>query len=196
VRPHEKIPGHRLMRCPVFMQPKWALWVGICIGLICFLIPVHVLEITALREGKTVFIRTVHPGEKLSTMYIHSVEKSPVWEFFTIDENYQIVLNETIFSSCNTGLPYAAIGDEAFYCDGDHFRISNMTRVLPELCLWVHKRYRNTLEINDSTVLNLPSLAGNTLLRVMVRKITLLRFTYVKWRGFWITVNTNNRMRR
>ncbi|MEA3486290.1 MAG: DUF1850 domain-containing protein [Thermodesulfobacteriota bacterium] len=144
------------------------------------LIPCHVLQIEAARENQTVFIRIIRPDYRFSTGYIHSVELSPVREYFKIDKNFKIVLYETTFSSCNTGLPTTLSGDEEFYNVGTHLRISNMHRVLPELNLWVNKKYDNTLILGNGEILELPSLAGDTLLRVAIEKLSFLEFLYLK----------------
>ncbi|MEA3487235.1 MAG: DUF1850 domain-containing protein [Thermodesulfobacteriota bacterium] len=144
------------------------------------LIPCHVLRIETARKNQTVFIQIIWQDYRFSTRYIHSVELSPVREYFKIDNNFKIVLYETTFSSCNTGLPTTLSGDEKFYNVGTHLRISNMHRVLPELDLWVNKKYDNTLTLGDGEVLELPSLAGDTLLRVAVEKLPFLKFLYLK----------------
>jgi len=170
------------------MKVKWIIITFFCIIFLLSIIPVHIMQINAFREGKIVFVRVIHPDERFATKCIHSVEHCPVREYFRIDENFRIILYETTFSSSNTGLPYAAFGNEKFHNDGDNFRISNMCRILPELLLWVNEKYDNTLKINNSRVLKLPLLAGNTLLQVKIRKITFLEFMYLKakifFRGF------------
>ncbi|MCD6487250.1 MAG: DUF1850 domain-containing protein [Syntrophobacterales bacterium] len=148
------------------------------------LIPCHILRIEAARKNRTVFIQIIRPDYRFSTEYIHSVELSPVREYFKIDKNFRVVLYETTFSSCNTGLPTTLSGDEKFYNVGTHLRISNMHRVLPELNLWVNKKYDNTLTLGDGEVLELPSLAGDTLLRVAVEKLPFLEFLYLKAKIF------------
>ncbi|MEA1971395.1 MAG: DUF1850 domain-containing protein [Thermodesulfobacteriota bacterium] len=144
------------------------------------LIPCHVLRIEATKKTRTVFVQIIRPDYRFSTRYIHSVELSPVLEYFKIDKNFRIVLYETTFSSCNTGLPTTLSGDEKFYNVGTYLRISNMHRVLPELNLWVDEKYDNTLTPGDGEVLKLPSLAGDTLLRVTVEKLPFLEFLYLK----------------
>jgi len=144
------------------------------------LTPLHVLRIEATRENQTVFLQTIRPGDTFSTGYIHSVELSPVKEYFTIDDNFRIVLYKTTFSSCNTGLPTTLSGDETFFIDEDHFRITNMHRVVPALDLWVNKKYDNTLTLGNGTVLKLPSLAGDTLLRIAVEKMPFFNVLYHK----------------
>ncbi len=144
------------------------------------LIPCHVLRIEAARRNQTVFVQAIRPDYRFSTRYIHSVELCPVGEYFKIDSNFRIVLYETTFSSCNTGLPTTLSGNEKFCTNGDHMRISDMHRVLPQLDLWVNKKYDNTLTLWDGEVLDLPSLAGDTLLRITVEKLTVFNLLYLK----------------
>ncbi|MBW2630166.1 MAG: DUF1850 domain-containing protein [Deltaproteobacteria bacterium] len=146
------------------------------------LIPCHILRIEAARKNRTVFIQIIRPDYRFSTRYIHSVELSPVREYFKIDKNFRIVLYETTFSSCNTGLPTTLSGDEKFYTNGDHMRISDMHRVLPKLDLWVNKKYDNTLTLENGEILKLPSLAGDTLLRITVEKLPVFNLLYLKAR--------------
>jgi len=167
-------------RCPVFMKSKWIIFTFFCTFFLFSLVPFHVLQIKAFREGNIVFIRIVHPDERFATRYIHSVEHCPVREYFRIDDDFRIILYETTFSSSNTGLPYATFGNEEFHNDVNHFRISNMCRILPKLLLWVNEKYDNTLKINDFQELKLPLLAGNTLLQIKIRKVTFLEFVYLK----------------
>jgi hypothetical protein len=141
----------------------------------------HVFQIEAVREQKVVFLSIVKPGERFATKYIHSVEKSPVWEYFVVDRKYRIVLEETTFSSCNTGLP-SVVDNESFHHEGERFRISHMNRILPALVWWVHEMYDNTLKIGESQELKLAALAGNTLVKISIEKVRLFEFIFTKLR--------------
>ena len=169
------------MWCPVFMYKKRAIIFSSIAALYLFsFFPCHVLRIETVREHQTVFVQRIRPNDTFSTTYIHSVELSPVREYFRVDEYFRIVLYETQFSSCNTGLPTTLSGDEKLYNNGDYFRISNMDRVVPELDLWVNEKYENGLRLGKGAILNLPSLAGDTLLRITIERLTLFKFLYIK----------------
>jgi hypothetical protein len=142
--------------------------------------PVHVLQIDALREGSPVFVRIVHPGNEFALGFIHSVELSPVWDYFRVDDSYRIILYETAVRSFNTGLPSTLTGEERLHRERDGFRISGVNRVLPSIDLWVHERTDNTLKVKDIDSLKLYSLAGNTLLRISIRKACLGEYLYLK----------------
>jgi hypothetical protein len=173
------------------MKARWIILVFLGVVSPCFLISLHALQIKALREGNVVFMQIVHPNDRFEAGYIHSVERCPVREFFRIDENFRIILYETTFASSNTGLPSALSGNEKFHNEGEFFRISNMERVLPELLVWVHEDYDNTLKIGKSRTVKLPSLAGNTLLQVLIKKMTFCEYVYLKGKIFFMQYNGN-----
>ena len=141
--------------------------------------PVHVLQIDALKEGSPVFVRIVHPGSEFALGFIHSVELSPVWDYFRVDDSYRIILYETAIRSFNTGLPSTLTGEERLHRERGGYRISGMNRVLPSIDLWVHERTDNTLKVRDDS-LKLYSLAGNTLLRIRIRQTCLGEYLYLK----------------
>lgn len=139
-------------------------------------IPVTVLQIRLPKENRLVWIGRVSPGDGMETVYLHSVEKSPVFEYYRIGEDLRFNLKETAFSSCNTGLPAFAGEGERLISDGRTFRLTGMNRVVPEIRLWVHGDYGNVLKLGDGRVIDLPALAGNGLLEVAVRKMPLARW--------------------
>ena len=148
--------------------------------LACLLVPLHVLQVKALRDGDVVFVCRVRPGGKLSFGYIHSVEHCRVWDHIKIDEQFRMVLHETVFSSSNTGLPAILSPGERFSAEGGQFRISNIRRVLPAVNLWVDDKYGNTLILGEEKILKLPPLAGNTLLEIVIQRMILLEYIYHK----------------
>lgn len=172
--------GHRHARCPVCIRAAWIIGTCIAVLLLGSLVSLHVLRIDAERTGHTVFIRSVNPGDTFATRYLHSVELSHVWEYFRIDEQYHIVLYETTFSSCNTGLPISLEGQETFRHEDTLFRISNMHRTIPRLSLWVHDEYDNMLKIGGADDIHLASLAGNTLLEITIQNVNVLEYTCLK----------------
>jgi hypothetical protein len=148
--------------------------------LILGLFSVHVLEIRAERENRTVFIRTVQPGFHFKLGFTHSVEQCPVMDYLKVDEKYRMVLYKTAFWSSRTGLPYAAFGDEVFRAEGDHFTISNMHRVIPGLHQWVEKKYHNSLTFGEAQSIDLATLAGDTLLCIDVKRMKLWMYVAKK----------------
>jgi hypothetical protein len=143
-------------------------------------VPFHVLQIDVLKEERPVFVRIIRPGNEFALGYIHSVELSPVWDYFRVDDSYRMILYETAIRSFNTGLPSTVTGEERLHRERDGFRISGMNRVLPVIDLWVHERTDNTLNIGDIDPLKLYSLAGNKLLRISIKKTTVGSYLYLQ----------------
>lgn len=140
------------------------------------LAPLHVFFIETPRNGRLLYLRTVSPGDRFSLGFINSVENCPVRDHIRIDSGYRMVTYATEFWTSRTGLPYAPFGDETFTALGDHFRIGNMNRVIPEIYQWVDKRYANRLVFGNEKEIALPDLAGDTLLKMSVTKVRLAQY--------------------
>ena len=162
----------------------------VALVLVAGLFPVHVLQIEDPRKERVVFVRFLQPGDRFSLMYRHSVELCQVWDYFRIDGQYRLILDETVFGSSNTGLPSVLGVGERFTRGVKSSRISNMQRIIPAIEIWVKQSYDNTLEF-DNRKIRLPELAGDTLLRLRIRKITLFELASTKMQSFF-----NRTMRR
>ena len=163
------------------MTKRTALALG-CGGvfLLAGFIPVHALRVVAVRSERVVLATRVQPGDRFSYSFIHSVEHSPVEEFFEIDGSYRLWLYATTFGSMNTGLPQPNAEGERFERTPAGFRLSNMRRILPTIDIWVHEDYQNTLTIGPRRS-RLPALAGNILLHVSVARVPVVQFLYWRW---------------
>jgi hypothetical protein len=140
-------------------------------------IPLHIMEIRDARQEKTVFMQGVSPGETFSLRFIHSVEKSPVTDYFRIDDAYRMVLYETAFRSLNTGLPATISTGQLLTRTEQGFRLSIPDRVMPDIRLWVDGQYAGTLEIGGKDIA-LAGLAGDTLLQMRVRKALMWEYAF------------------
>ncbi len=142
--------------------------------------PRHVLLIEDVPGTRPVLVQRVQPGWQFSLGFLHSVENCRVWDHLTISPTYEMVVVSTEFAESRTGLPYAAFGEEVFENRGDHFRIGNMHRLVPEIYQWVDARYENTLCIDGRRDIALASLAGNTLLHMRIAKMSTARWGWLK----------------
>ena len=145
-------------------------------------VPVPILEIRDARQGKTVFAQRISPGASFSLEFIHSVEKSPVTDFFRVDGDYRIVLYETAFRSLNTGLPATLSEGERLARTEQGFRLSIPDRVIPEIQLWANRQYAGVLTIG-SRRMPLSDLAGDTLLQLRVRKVPFGEYAFQSLTG-------------
>jgi hypothetical protein len=149
--------------------------------LVAAAVPMLVLQVEAVKKDRILLVRAVQPESTFATRFIHSVELCPVNEYFRIDEQGRIVLFETTFAYSSVGLPYRAFGQEIFAVEKDKFRLSNMHRVIPAINLWVNEKYDNTLSIGQEKI-PLFKLAGNTLLKISIERLSLLRYLLVRSR--------------
>lgn len=147
--------------------------------------PLHALLIEDMPGARPVFVQRVRPGQQLSLGFLHSVENCRVWDHLTIAPTYEMVVVATEFAESRTGLPYAAFGEEVFESRGDHFRIRNMQRPVPEIYQWVDARYENTLRLDGTPDIPLASLAGKTLLHIHIAKMPAARWIWLKMKLFW-----------
>jgi hypothetical protein len=162
---------------PAFINAKAITVAGLIVAFIgCGFFPLHVLKIDALRKNETVYMRVVRPDDRLALGFIHSVEHCPVRDYFSIDGSYRLVLRETTFASSNTGLPYSRGPNETLVNEGNQFRLGNRHILFSSIDLWVDQKYDNVLFFGKEEKLKLPSLAGNTLLRVSTAEIAAVRY--------------------
>ncbi|MBN2569203.1 MAG: DUF1850 domain-containing protein [Deltaproteobacteria bacterium] len=168
------VPNFFVMRRKVILLSSIIFLVIVPISLV----PVHVFQIEALREGIILHLERVTPGFRFSLGFMHSVERCPVWDHMKVDDDYNMVTYATEFWSSRTGLPYAAFGNETFRAEGDHFIIENMHRIIPSVDQWVNTKYDNSLRFEDGREIKLPSLAGDTLLRITIERIRLGYYLY------------------
>ncbi|HOD34938.1 MAG TPA: DUF1850 domain-containing protein [Syntrophales bacterium] len=138
-----------------------------------------VLRVEAVRGGGTVLLVLAKPGDTFALAYTHSVERSFVRDFFRIDDGGRLILYGTQFYSLNTGLPSTISPGEILERVDGAFRISGMHRVMEEIPLWVAGAYGNTLTLRGADY-DLPSLAGDTLLRIRTGRVTVGEYLFFK----------------
>jgi len=148
----------------------------IAIIIILFSISVHTLELKTFEEKKIIFKQKIHPRDKFTLKYTHSVALTPVWEIFIIDKEYQIVLIETDFLDHGAGLPYASFGEEIFVEEDGKFKIKNMHRVMPSPIYYMVGEVREIYFSFKNTEINLSLLLGDKLLTIEINKNNLLNY--------------------
>jgi hypothetical protein len=138
-------------------------------------VSIQVIEVVAVKQNRMLLVFPAASGTSFSTRFIHSVELCPIEDIYRIDEGGRIVQTGTTFASSKAGLPYRAFGSERFTVENDRFRLSNMHRMIPKLLIWANHAYRNTLVWNGNDI-PLYDLAGDTLIEIDVRPMSMMRF--------------------
>jgi len=141
---------------------------------------VNVLEIRNIEKNQILFQEKIFPGYVFATKIEHSVQLTPVFEFFEIDKNYNILLTKTIVKDLGWGMPSTPEGDFS-YQNGEMvieninkkistfiFRVSYISK--PELILR-GRTYDLRFLVNDSDALEI----RNKKISVINRIFFLLR---------------------
>ncbi len=156
------------------LLPSLLLWV--CV-------PIHSLSVTDLSTGDTLLYAPISPGDTLKTVYIHSLELTPVWEYFRIDAEYGIVLTDTLYESSGAGLPIPIAGQDSFTKEGDQFHIFDIQQRLPSIVLRVNAAYENRLIVNDTLTFNLSETPGDGVVRIHTDTASFAVFLFRYWRA-------------
>lgn len=77
----------------------------------------------------------IKAGSELSVHFVHSVQKTPIDEYLTVDDECRgFVLNSTRYQSFGVGLPFAE-AQGTFRQENGYFIYENLNRKLPSLSL-------------------------------------------------------------
>ena len=107
--------------------------------------PIIVIE----TEGKILFSAPAEFGTQFSTRFIHSVQKTPVEEFFIVNDDCDgFILKSTRYQSFGVGLPFLE-SDGSFRCEGDYFIMDNLNRSIKTLDLRPGVGTELSINVND-----------------------------------------------
>lgn len=81
------------------------------------------------REGDVLSILPLFWEGRFTTVYVHSVEKTPVLEFFQV-KGYSILLEKTFFSSYGAGLP---LEEKGFNHVDDLFVVQDIEKTFSQI---------------------------------------------------------------
>lgn len=132
-------------------------------------LPVFILE----KQGKIILLRVAKPGDTFLLGYLHSVAKTDVWEEFIIDNDYQMVLTQTMFQGQGAGLPYNLAENEKLIRDGSWFKITGMRRVVPTINWRIDSQWQSRFRFGQEEIIPVATLAGDGVAQIKVRRIKL-----------------------
>ena len=145
----------------------------IIIIILLLFLSVYTLELRSYSDNKLIYKKRVQIKDKFTLKYSHSVALTPVWEIFTINDSFQVVLIETNFLDHGAGLPYTAYNSEVFLNEDGKFKIKNMYRVMPSPIYYMVEKNRENYIYFKYIEINLSSLCGDELLTIGVYKTNL-----------------------
>ena len=105
---------------------------GLCLIVVflCLLVffwmskPPHALHIIDSRSGESIWAKELCCDHAFSIQYTHSVNKSPVTDFFSITGSGELLLFKTAFSSYGAGIPYE--NNHSFSSESGLFILDNL----------------------------------------------------------------------
>ncbi len=134
------------------------------------------LVIKTFPEEKIIFQKRISSEKKFALVYIHSVAQTPVWEFFKIDHEGNLILYETHFYDHGAGLPYAAFGEEVFVREENRFKIKNMHREVKLPLYYRIYEDRGNVFIFESQEINLSENIGDALLTLDIQRLSAIDY--------------------
>lgn len=100
---------------------------------------------------QVVYDTPVRPGTNITINFIHSVQKTPVWEYLVVNDKADgFRLQSTKYQSFGVGLPFME-SDGTFRKEGDYFIMDNMNREFPQLHLRTGVGTKLTISIGTDT---------------------------------------------
>ena len=93
------------------------------------------------------------PGERFSITFIHSVNKSPVTDWYETDRKGRIWLKSTVYYDFGAGVPFDLNeGETLEYTDNGAMVISGIDREIPQFLIFVGTVSDHTLSINGEEI--------------------------------------------
>lgn len=177
-------------RGPVFTQRQGgalaALALVVLAGAMASLVPAFVvLEVREWRRGRLLYLAPVRPQSRFEVTFVHSVERTPVREVFTVGPDLDIYLVETVYESFGAGLPTTAEEGARFVLEGGTMRITGLHRRIGQLVLSVSPVPGHVLRVANRAV-TLADLADpGTALGIKVVRVPAAAF-FFRGRCWWM----------
>lgn len=106
--------------------------------IVVFFLPcIKGVAIKDYKTGKLLYCRAAGAGKVFSIRYIHSVNKSPVEDFFVIGESGEIILEKTVFMSFGAGVPASSDDGGSLKVYDDRIEATGINRRIDNFLLFV-----------------------------------------------------------
>ena len=103
------------------------------------------------QQEKIIYSRFMFPGQMFVFKYNHSVQKTPVYEYYTVDWRGKIIMNKTRFKSYGAGLPLQT-KNFSIEEENNFFKIDDMNIILPKVIFRISKTPGQTLKIVNKNI--------------------------------------------
>ncbi len=149
-------------------------------GLILFKEGVLVIEDT--ESGEIVWQKKLNNDMKFAIKYLHSVERTPVWEYFKVEDG-EIFLTGTRYQSYGAGLPF--LKKHNYVVKDDYFIISGIDDKLNNIPLRVSDYAKHRFIYNNTEYRLYKLLKPQSLALIKVENITKFKLI-CREVGIWV----------
>lgn len=133
------------------------------------------LVLNSVKNNKYNVILNIN-DKKFIISYIHSVNKGKVRDYYTIDENNNIVLDKTRFVSYGAGIPEPE-KDQNIVITDDYIEINNMNKIIENLYLFIGITADHTIMYDDKIIELNNFFEPQTNIKIEYKKVSL--FDYI-----------------
>ena len=113
------------------------------------------------KEGSVISKIPIQNNDFFSIGFIHSVNKSPVIDYFKFDDENNIYVYKTIYYNFGAGVETELENNETLrYGDDGSMIIENIDKKIDDLIYYLSDIYDHTLTINDQKKISLWELYG------------------------------------
>ncbi|GBF35067.1 DUF1850 domain-containing protein [Desulfocucumis palustris] len=133
-------------------------------------------------NGKTVLQFSLAVDKGFSLYYVHSVQKTPVWEYYSLDSGDRLALNSTVYDSLGVGLPFLA-GDGKLTEDGGKFILTGINRRFREVNIRAVPLARQALIYRGRMYYYNDYFASGALVNIKVRRLSAVDIISQSIRG-------------
>ena len=105
-----------------------------------------------INTGETLHRAKAPDGTEFSITYIHSVNRSPVTEYYQIVDG-QIYLRALRYASFGAGMPTELADGQILEHDDGDMLITGYDRHIPDLCYYISRVDGHTFEIGGAAIL-------------------------------------------
>ena len=113
-----------------------------------YFIEEKVLLVEEAANEEIIYQQHIKQGAEFAIKYIHSVEKTPVWDYFKVTEE-DILLTSTKYMSYGAGLPF--LKKNNYIVENDRFIIKEIDTKLEQIPLRVSDYAKHELVVNDES---------------------------------------------
>ena len=149
--------------------------------LLTFIWPSQIaLTITDGKTAELLYASPLRTGDRFAIQFIHSIHRTPVYEEYYIDNQFNMILDRVIYESYGVGNPSTLEPGQTFKQENGKYIIGNVNRKFPYFDLSIGQVIANhQLMIKDQWIPLASLQPSGKLIRVQIKKISFLTL----WKG-------------